>query len=398
MENIRKVKITYNTPKSTYKMTKGYYNPPEEVPESVELEKESAETNFKVLKKNQNVYMSEGYTKNKKEELQKNGINYLDYCNKSFPGISKYLLGNYFFVYLRNIELSARYQNCTLQDKCDIAGKVMEYDLNHDKEILYKTPVLKKGKVDSKITESKSLLSKNTYTYEGEYLQYFNESGIEVIAPLQEITTTENGEIISKNSLYGNDKQRYIEKINNYYFTIMKQSQKFTQKFKEQTSQNLKTIFMAPFTNKDKIGPTDGWLAYITQNEFELNQVSSNMIIDTNQLTNENINKYHYMVNGYIHELGHVFANASDGQLFSNEIDMDEYWVNIYNQIKTYAGDNGPLKEYAATNSREAFAECVAEYFGEGEYNTNNLKAIDVIDPETGEKTTLYDVMDKILN
>ena len=123
---------------------------------------------------------------------------------------------------------------------------------------------------------------------------------------------------------------------------------------------------------------------------------------------------YRFLIDSYTHELGHAFAFSSDEGFNigpvnikpENDFHDTDYWKNIYNQVVgKYPEDANldgtyPFRSYAYNNSREFFAECVAEYYAKtystSHYNPNDLKVTEVeID---GQVFSLYDLMNFILN
>ncbi|MBQ9011682.1 MAG: hypothetical protein IJ093_03435 [Bacilli bacterium] len=341
-----------------------------------------------------NSIITEEWFLEKIKQLNDEKIPFNDYCDN----IQQRTM---LLFYLKNVE--DNYPNLSFNQQLDIASQIMKYDIANGFDLIHSTPVLKKGKVNTNINFPDAILNIQKYEYEGEYLQYYNENGIKVIVALGEITTDSNGSICSNNTIDESYRENYIRQISRYYCNIMANSEKYSKKFNRQTSKNLKTIFMAPFGDKSFNSTSTGeqWAAYVTGNEPEFSKVSSNMIIDVNQFVGLSEDMYQYMVDSYTHELGHVYAYASEGDGLGiyKDIDLTNWWKEIYNQLPNYVDDSvGPLRSYSMETSREAFAECVAEYYGgvSGIYNPNDLKVIDVT--IGGRQMTLYEVMSIILD
>lgn len=324
-----------------------------------------------------------------------NNINLDDYCETEEQR-------ELIYCYLKNVDDCSAFQGKTLEEKLEIASEVMKYDITHGYTIIHSTPILMNGKVNTNINPPGAIFIFQKYEYEGEYLKYYNEYGVDVVAPLSEIGATSDGKMYSTNTLKGS-REQYISQLNKYYTEIMKNSEQYSNKFKDLAFSNLKTICLAPIVGKQNLnhgGAAGGsWVAYVTGNEVELLDVSSNMIIDTYEFYDQDVTSYDYMVNAFTHELGHVYAIASGNAPFDMfDIDSSIYWESIYNQLEPYCDDqNGPLREYASSDLAEAFAECVCEYYGTDScFNPEDLRHVWV--DVGGVHMTLYDVMSHLLD
>ena len=330
--------------------------------------------------------------------LMQNDINLNDYCdNVQQRDIIVY--------YLKNVEDCSAYDDYSLRKKVSIARQAMLYDADHGYDILHSTPVLKEGKVDTGFCISSN--SDMHYEYDGKYLQYYNENGINFIAPLAIIGADENGKACVDKEFSRSETFDYTITVSKYYTEIMHSNERYTDEFNNTISRHLKTVFMAQFDINDKqalSATSDGngsWVAYAAENERGIfKSVDSNMTIDIGEVDSYRCG-FDYMVDTYTHELAHVFANATGWHFDrADDIDLCREWLEVYDQLEPYTTAEGGklLRPYAISNPHEAFAECIAEYFGgisSKNYNPNDLKAIDVT--VNGRVRNLYDVMEYIL-
>lgn len=256
------------------------------------------------------------------------------------------------------------------EKKIDVIKDLAENDKKNHYKILCSTPSLKIGKVDYQ------LHGVGYVTYDGEYLEYFSENGKSVKSLLTTINVDDKGNVSTKD-LLGEDRNRFIRDTTDSYLKMMEvQNNKYSENFRKLTSLFLNSIV---FVDTDYDHPD--WTAYVNDN----GSVRSDMVIDVDSSKSD--------IEGvYTHELGHVFGNLSD-LFFSEDVHSSKQWEDIYNQINNIDKDNKLLRDYAHTSPIECFAECVAEYYSDGNnsynYNSNDLKMIDIT--VDGKKMTLYD-------
>ena len=143
----------------------------------------------------------------------------IDNAEESIQVIANYLLQ------VEEILNPESESNILFGERLQEAYNLMENDAMNGYSLLHSTPVLMNG--DVQIAPGQSI--SNEITYSGPYLQFFNEHGIEVIAPMahmgldtyQTYTETEINENISTYTQYYN---RIMDNINNRYTDFHRQA------------------------------------------------------------------------------------------------------------------------------------------------------------------------------
>ncbi len=255
--------------------------------------------------------------------------------------------------------------------------KTMEDDKNTGYEWLYGTPILKNGKTKYEFGE-----------YEGDYLEFFNESSILVTAPLAkviietEIDSNGNTIEVPKLTQFTDEleKQKFIEAARESYIHMKKGEQRYTEFYKNKTLDNIEYISLADIENWSYSGMT--W--YKSSGKTHM---SINLVDIKNNFYNPN-----YVVDIYNHELGHVFDNAIKGEVSGKfHFSECEAYHEVRNQIDTEDPSYSYINAYGhqtdnngqATSHAETFAESCGEFYGN--YDPNNLNQIT---PESNYNST----------
>ena len=230
----------------------------------------------------------------------------------------------------------------------------------------------------------------NSIIYTGEYVEYENEYGAVVQAPLATYKY-ENGQIIV-DEMSGLEKARYIGEITKYYNDIEEKLNNTTEKFSREVKDDLKAIYMINLDNSFRENVLASWSSdgrYSDSSALCHRPKKSNknkINIFTDEFIDLKEDNYDFMVDGFIHECGHAYAN--NHRLFA-DFDDSSYWKRIYDNISSNEINVEFLGDYAFTNSYELFAESTRYFFSEPE----RLKMVQIDDNES-----LYDVMNELLN
>lgn len=260
-------------------------------------------------------------------------------------------------------------------------------------------PKIKNGNIDTKLMMNDPKTYDDTAKYDGEYIEFENKDGIKVRAPLA-IAKYENGKIVYT-PMTAEQKEQYINKVTHYYNDIMENSEKYSDKFKNETGDrvdSLTFVYIDP-ASRDKIDAIDGCCAYCQRTGNFSNHsdilVSTDEFIDLDDPSNTNTpSSYDYMVDAYTHELGHAYGNNM--MLFPDR-DTDNFWNVIYDKVNNDPANTDILRDYSLKNQKELFADATAYYYTD----PDRLKQvpINVEVPATNIKfETLYDYMDFVLN
>ena len=282
---------------------------------------------------------------------------------------------------------------------------LMSRDSHNDYNVLYTSPILRDGEVNTNI----SIGDDEYYHYNGKYLQYYNKDGISVIAPLANFDNDKKGNLITRKF---DPSVEYVDKLNQYYSDAMKSTNVYSDKFKKVTNEHVKTICLANIADNIKFFDlnSNDFAAFTSYCGID----NSAIVIKTNDMfsTKED---YDFMVHSFTHELAHAYGFALDGFDSSDEFEKIykatmEYLKGIEKakeKEKNIETDNEPslLRNYAKEDSFEFWAECVSEMYGDpnntytdpngNTWRPEDLKVIDVtID---GKTINLYDyVYDKL--
>jgi len=219
------------------------------------------------------------------------------------------------------------------------------------------------------------------YNFLGDYLQYYNEYGINVIAPLYEFTADEDGDA-SYTWLTGSLRSKNINLTTNYYVDIMNNASNYPDKVKEQGLGNINNLFLyygaIEYASPDHINTGAAYLG------------DRDIILRTDLL----VGYYNTLIGTSDHELGHIYGQVTG----YHDGDKAQEWENIYQQIVEQ--NPSVLRDYAYTNIYECYADCFAEYIdsknGNPDFNSYDLKKI-VVEVD-GKEITMYDYFDNMLN
>ncbi len=328
-------------------------------------------------------------------------------------------------------------ENMSFGEKLQEARILMENDAAIGYGMLHSTPVLRYGDIQMK----PGFDSAPEITYTGEYLQFFNEYGIEVVAPLGSFAYT--GEYTAFSSLeeaeeYLNEFPERVDVCRQYYNRIMDNiNNRYTDFHREALRQNLGRIIFeiddsGAFNYVDALGnpiqrDSDAITYLAMPGDYQKTEI--NVGIGNLLWNKEDCDLFEYMVDAFTHETGHVLDNylkrleyqhailncQQDNTLSAYEttysINSPTY-MDFYNLLEgtdtINSGDKvgvGGLCNYAFADPRENFAELVAEYYGTGNgayvhYSPDDLKAIQIqIHLNSGDRImSAYEIMDNILN
>ena len=290
-------------------------------------------------------------------------------------------------IYLANIERALRngvitfdksYDKMNVKDKLDCASKLMIKDKDFNYSYLETTPIIRtKG-----MTLSLYGANGNFPTFDCKYLEYYNNSGKKVIAPLIKIKydPESNG---YKGYTYAKMSEEeinsYVLQTSIFHHSIMVENAKYSKKFKDTAIDPLKQITLEYIDyDKEKVNGFD-WAAYTNSNSY----ATFDMRYDG---LNESTHKF--MVEAYSHELGHSFdySVTGTGNRFSNYDDF----IDVYNQINEKDSNFSIIREYGHSTPSECFAECTMIYY-------NDPKALKEIELDLDDTPNLYEYMKGIL-
>ena len=276
-------------------------------------------------------------------------------------------------------------------------------DAMYEKYLAYKktlkyTPEIKEGTIDTKLKNNDRKDYDDNVKYEGRYIEYYNEDGIKVIAPLA-IAKYENGKIVYV-PMTKDQETAYINKITHYYNDIMKSTDVYSDKLKKELGKRVDTLSMVYIdpNSKEKIQVSNGNAAYCASKGKYSNH--SDIVMFSDQFINlENPNdihntqkRYDCMVRAYTHENGHAYAN---NRLILDDRDNNKAWTSIYNQVSSEEINKEVLREYSVKNKAELFADSTEYYY----HKPDKLKQVEIDIEVHGKKyETLYDYMDYVLN
>lgn len=293
----------------------------------------------------------------------------------------------------------------------DISGDLyginpMNFDVNSTASIVYgvnnvlnyKTykylPQVKNGEIDTNIYSPE----RGHELYSGEYIEYKNDDGLIIRSPLA-IAKYENDKVIFI-PMTEEEKKNYIERITKFYNEISVDLKNGPQKYKDEIIDRVDS-YTINYLDTETAGDIVHALAYtlstsdsnhsdisiFAQNYFDINESNdySAQQIDDLQLDS--------MLEGFIHESGHAYANNKiDNNFFSNtDRDDTNSWNEIYNQVCSDDVNRHVIFDYAFSTKGELFAQATKYYV----YDPDRLKMIDI---DIDGYDTLYDYMDYILN
>ena len=334
----------------------------------------------------------------------------IDNAEESIQVIANYLLQ------VEEILNPGSESNILFGERLQEAYNLMENDAMNGYSLLHSTPVLMNG--DVQMTPGHGY-GPNEITYSGPYLQFFNEHGIEVIAPMahmgldtyQIYTETEINENISTYTQYYN---RIMDNINNRYTDFHRQA------LRENLSQIILEDSDYRDSNGNPIGRDNGGL---TTPFFPSDNTAAIVNMPIRPLLNhpEDNDQWSYVVDSFTHETGHVLDNylARLNYQQDNNFDHQFYSVSdsryttyyIFQDFNPKINDNTDffgfwgLRPYGFINPMENFAESVAEYYGDGigttvHYSPDDLKGMvfTVFDGSEVRRMSSYEIFDNILN
>lgn len=262
-------------------------------------------------------------------------------------------------------------------------------------------PEIKTGKIDTQLTKNDGKTIFATVKYEGEYIEYYNEDGIKVRAPLA-IAKYVDGEIVYV-PMTENQKKKYINKVTQYYNDVMDNKKLYSDKFKEETGKRVESVTMVYIDpdSRENIQAADQSAAYCSKTNGYSNR--SDIVIYSDEFLNfDDKNSYNnhqwqydYMLEAYTHENGHAYANNK--RIFKDR-DTNATWKSIYDQVTSkdvYEVNKETLREYSLSNKYELFADSTDYYF----HQPDRLKNVEInIDVDGKKYETLYEYMDYVLN
>ena len=257
-------------------------------------------------------------------------------------------------------------------------------------DILDGKGVIKYGEINTYLSQNgtRSSIFSNI-KYNGEFIEFYNEDGIKVNAPLA-IFKCEDGKVVYEPMTYL-DKNRYIGRLFNYHNSIMTKLDGTTEKFKNEITDRVETItflYLDPNTRK-KIEAADGFAAYCTQGTGW--SKTSDIVMFTEQFMDIKENVYspdlfEYMSNSFIHECGHAYANNTNADFFLDR-DKNSTWNDIYKQVISNPVNEDTLRSYSLSNKFELYADSTDYYYSD----PDRLKMVEI---NVDGYDNLYDYMD----
>ena len=274
----------------------------------------------------------------------------------------------------------------SISDKYNFSKSLLKEDEKNYNYLLYSTPLLKNGKISTIFSNNKYY---SNYQYNGNYLEYFNDAGINIRVPLSYFSSDEDGNLITK-SMDDKMAEHVTTLSGEYYSDLMENSYKYSDKFKNTINENLKDVVMIyEDENFDTEKSPKDWVAY-TSRKNELSTFSE-VAVRLSYVEKDS----NYMVDSYTHELGHAYANATGFK--KKKVDSSSSWKEVFKQVNENDSSHLLLRDYAHSVDSECFAECVAEYFASGNcdiYNPNDLKVLSV---DIDGYDNMYDYMTSLI-
>ena len=256
---------------------------------------------------------------------------------------------------------------------------------------------IKEGNFDTSLHMNGFLGNFFNIQYSGKYIEFENEQGMTIKAPLA-IVKYENGKIIF-DPMTEEEQERYVEKVAQYNNDIMFNFENlYTYDFKQEITDRVTstTILYIDRESRDSIDYARSYAAYCDRKNGPSKSdivIYSDQFIELNPESDATYwynseDAYDYMVETYTHELGHAYANNHSFNLLDR--DQSRIWNEIYNEVTGEDTNREFLGDYAFTNTHEFFADAIRYYYHDAE----RLKMIDI---DVEGYNTLYDYMDYIL-
>lgn len=290
-------------------------------------------------------------------------------------------------IYLANIEKalqlgtissSKSYDKMTIKDKFDLTSKLMIKDKDLNYSYLDTTPIIR--------TKGMTLplyVNNNKFpTFDCKYLEYYNNSGQKVIAPLIKIKydPESNGyKGYTYTKMSEKEINSYILQTSAFHHSIMVENVKYGKKFKDTAIKPLKQITLEYIDYDKKKVNGSNWEAYTNNNSY----ITFDMKYDS---INEESHKF--LVSAYSHELGHSFDSSITGT--GSKFSSYDGFMDVYNQINEKDSDYSIIREYGHSSPSECFAECTMTYY-------NDPKALKEIKLASDDTPNLYEYMKGIL-
>lgn len=290
-------------------------------------------------------------------------------------------------IYLANIESALRngvitfdksYDKMNVKDKLDCASKLMIKDKDFNYSYLETTPIIRTKEMTIPLYINNSKFP----TFDCKYLEYYNNSGQKVIAPLIKIKydPESNGyKGYTYTKMSEEEINSYILQTSAFHHSIMAENVKYGKKFKDTAIKPLKQITLEYIDYDKKKVNGSNWEAYTNNNSY----ITFDMKYDS---INEESHKF--LVSAYSHELGHSFDNSITGT--GSKFSSYDGFMDVYNQINEQDSDYSIIREYGHSSPSECFAECTMIYY-------NDPKALKEIKLASDDTPNLYEYMKGIL-
>ncbi len=371
-------------------------------------------------------------------------LSFLSDVNNSLEVIAIYMLEAE-----RSLSLE---ENVSFGDKLQETFLLMEKDSNNGYNYLHTHPVLVNGVLSFESGAFGGVtgeLSTNFNLYSGRYLRFYNEYGVNVVAPMSWIGTDSNIPFTEEEmEFFG----RYCS---DYYSSVMRfQNERFTDFHRKAVASNLDKLVLE-FSNYERI---DGAITYSCLPHENVGcTINANMCqfvngryADETEMTGDGYTRSldDYSLDSFVHETGHVLDNYCarelykvhqergdsnlgkyDTEYYSNSEDYQKFYLALCENDTTISGtdylsefynvgeraDNvnhsGGYSIYALSTSFESFAESTAEYYGNcgsdiiSHYSPSDLGDVTVSNDigrlfgiEGEYDVTAYDVVNCIIN
>ena len=290
-------------------------------------------------------------------------------------------------IYLANIESALRngvitfdksYDKMNVKDKLDCASKLMIKDKDFNYSYLETTPIIRTKEMTIPLYINNSKFP----TFDCKYLEYYNNSGQKVIAPLIKIKydPESNGyKGYTYTKMSEEEINSYILQTSAFHHSIMAENVKYGKKFKDTAIKPLKQITLEYIDYDKKKVNGSNWEAYTNNNSY----ITFDMKYDS---INEESHKF--LVSAYSHELVHSFDNSITGT--GSKFSSYDGFMDVYNQINEQDSDYSIIREYGHSSPSECFAECTMIYY-------NDPKALKEIKLASDDTPNLYEYMKGIL-
>ena len=251
------------------------------------------------------------------------------------------------------------------------------------------------GKINTYLDQTNSTSIFGRIKYKGESALFPNDYGFNIVAPFA-VANYIDGKIVYE-EMTEEQKKEYLFHVSKFYNDMMDLYDKCSDKLKDEMAIRLNNVVFVYRKSKEISAdyaaycvPEDGW------------SNNSSFVIFTDQFLYYNENGvfdclyqdgYKYMIESFIHECGHAYANNIADPDFISAFDRDDNstWKRIYKTVSSNEANRQILRDYSLKDKEELFADSTCYYFTD----PDKLKMVEI---NVRSYKTLYEYMDDILN